>query len=525
MPSVSKLAGSNKISLKDRVLVIIGANGSGKTRLGSWFDESNPLTTHRISAHRSMAFPEKPRPSTYAEASSALFYGQSPLPATHPHRVNKGTRWQSKPVTGLLNDFGLLVTALLSEDYETSSKYRADTKAGNDPQPVPPTRLDVTKEIWESILPQRELLIAGGSIQARTRGSSNAYSAIEMSDGERAIFYLIGEAMCAPKNSTLVIDEPELHIHQAIQGRLWDAIEQARPDCTFIYITHDLGFAASRNGATKVWLREYAVHGWIWDEVPDTNDFPEEMLLEIMGSRKPLLFVEGERSSLDNFIYGKVYTSKAVIPCGSCEAVIHSTNSFANLAAAHHNTCRGLIDNDGRAEAEIEMLNGMGIDVLKVAIVENLLLIEPVLRLAAEKLGHDPTEKIDAVKSKVFEMLQNRRARVIASLAQREIETKLRQIGKLEGDEAAFTSAYAITFSSVDPKAIYSHWEAVILKVISDKDYGSALKYYNIKGLADATAKQAFGTDFRKQIMRWLRGKESEEVVRTLQTVLPLITE
>lgn len=67
-----------------------------------------------------------------------------------------------------------------------------------------------------------------------------------MSDGERAIFYLIGQVLVAAANSVLIIDEPELHIHRSIMSSLWDQLESARQDCAFIFITHDIEFAANR---------------------------------------------------------------------------------------------------------------------------------------------------------------------------------------------------------------------------------------------------------------------------------------
>ena len=72
------------------------------------------------------------------------------------------------------------------------------------------------------------------------------YNAAEMSDGERVIFYLIGECLAAPDDAVIVIDEPEMHLHKSIQSDLWDAIEAERPDCLFVYLTHDVDFAASR---------------------------------------------------------------------------------------------------------------------------------------------------------------------------------------------------------------------------------------------------------------------------------------
>ena len=67
-----------------------------------------------------------------------------------------------------------------------------------------------------------------------------------MSDGERAIFYLIGQTLLADENILLIIDEPELHVHRSIMSKLWDELEAIRADCALVFITHDLEFAASR---------------------------------------------------------------------------------------------------------------------------------------------------------------------------------------------------------------------------------------------------------------------------------------
>lgn len=64
-------------------------------------------------------------------------------------------------------------------------------------------------------------------------GGDAPYSATQLSDGERVIFYLTGQCLLAPKDGVLVIDEPELHIHPAISEPLWHALERERTDCAF----------------------------------------------------------------------------------------------------------------------------------------------------------------------------------------------------------------------------------------------------------------------------------------------------
>lgn len=51
-----------------------------------------------------------------------------------------------------------------------------------------------------------------------------------MSDGERVGLYLIAQCLCIPENKTIIIDEPEIHLHRSIMDRLWTAIEAERED-------------------------------------------------------------------------------------------------------------------------------------------------------------------------------------------------------------------------------------------------------------------------------------------------------
>src|SRR5690606_21189746 len=127
------------------------------------------------------------------------------------------------------------------------------------------------------------------------------------------------QVLVAEPDSILIFDEPELHVHRAILGRLWDEVEVARPDCAFLVITHDLEFAASRAGQKFV-IRRYQMPGqWEIEQVPDDTGFSEEVATLILGSRKPILFVEGTGSSLDLAIYRACYPDWTVLPRGACE--------------------------------------------------------------------------------------------------------------------------------------------------------------------------------------------------------------
>ena len=115
-----------------------------------------------------------------------------------------------------------------------------------------------------------------------------------MSDGERAVLYLTAQVLCVPNNKMLIIDEPEVHLHRSIMTRLWRRLEESRQDCLFVYITHDLEFASAHGKIDKIWIKEYDGNRWLFEKVRD-DSIPEQLIFEILGSRKSVLFVEGDQ--------------------------------------------------------------------------------------------------------------------------------------------------------------------------------------------------------------------------------------
>ena len=100
----------------------------------------------------------------------------------------------------LLNDFDFLVQALFADQANRSLETHNKVCAGNR-CPADPTKFERLVEIWKRLLPHRQLEISGDDIHVVIPGSKTLYKASEMSDGERAIFYMIGQALAAAENS------------------------------------------------------------------------------------------------------------------------------------------------------------------------------------------------------------------------------------------------------------------------------------------------------------------------------------
>jgi hypothetical protein len=527
LPKPGNAAETVEISHSGSV-VVVGANGSGKSRLGNWLDQQSPgrAQVHRISAQKSLSIPDATSPTAVSKAEAQLWYGHGDaVNHQQPWAYKIGHRWGNRPNSYLLNDYENLLVLLFSDEFEQSTKYRAAAKEPAGRTAPPDTKLDITKRIWEETLPHRKLLIGGGEIHTFPTGrSEDRYKASEMSDGERVIFYLIGEVVCAPPSSVIVIDEPELHLHKSIQARLWDAIEDQRPDCQFLYLTHDVDFATSRLKAVKICVQSFDGKNWEWFLAPAIG-IPETILLQILGSRKPVLFVEGEATSTDQQLFSHVYPDYTVIGSGGCNQVINSTSAFSAQKSLHHLECNGIVDRDTRDENEINALKAKGIFVLDFAEIENVFLDEGVLEAIAADLLKTPEfpQTMDAFKNHVFTRLREEQVKVVSSLVSTRIKSKLQVFPTNIEGAAEIQASLAKVANEIDVGALFSEFETRVNHIIANHNYREAITLFSDKGLL-ARAAGLFSMkrdDFLEHILRLICSARGGPLVKRLQGVLP----
>jgi len=511
--------------------VFIGANGSGKTRLGVYLDRNlaSGMPIHRISAHRSLTLPANVQPSNSESAMKLLKYGTT---SGDNYAYKQGHRWKNAPETAMLDDFDHLLAALYAEENDVSVRFRQNYLPNSNVS-KPETKLDRLCAIWHRLLPHRELVVLSSNMTVRLTGASESeYSASIASDGERTIFYLLGQSLLAAKDSILLIDEPELHINKAIVSKLFDEIEAARRDCAFAYITHDVEFAASRHAAVKYVLYGYLrTSGETWDIrlIPVGTDIPEAVLAVIVGSRLPVLFVEGDAGSLDTALYRRLYHHLTVIPVGNCDAVIHTVASFKARSELHRVGCAGLIDADGRTPEEITALRNKGIYVLAVSEVENVFLLpNPFMAIATLLLFDESTarSKLESLKTRVFEWAARDQNRTCLSYTRRRIDRLAKRIGLTSADITELDVEFTDAVTQIQPSVIFSDVHDRITQALNDKDYETILMHYDNKGLLAEAAKELGCTKtwLEEFIGRSMNSNSSKSLSVSLSYVLPEVT-
>ena len=172
-------------------IVLLGANGAGKTRMSVWIDENNPeLNIHRISAQKSLNMPEYVSPTELKKAEDNFLYGTTNDDRDWLKRYGKkNNRWGNEPEIHMLNDYQSLMEFLMTENFEKSIEYREKHKDGN-PEFDNETKLEKIKKIWEKVITHRKLKICAGKIEVESIGeNTEKYNGNLMSDGERAIFH------------------------------------------------------------------------------------------------------------------------------------------------------------------------------------------------------------------------------------------------------------------------------------------------------------------------------------------------
>ena len=499
-------------------LLFVGANGSGKTRLGTWIEIQSPQLqlVHRISAQKSLSMPDSTTPMAIDLAEGNLLFGN----AEHGRNNKLGWKWQSKPATSMLNDYEKLMVYLFSDETEENAKFKTTYKASSTRIDPPITKIDLVKEVWEKILPHRELIIGGLRIQTRVKGHEDKiYNSSEMSDGERVIFYLIGQCLAAPKNGIIVIDEPELHLHKSVQAPLWAEVEKLRSDCLFVYLTHDVDFAAAQEGAARIWLKSFDGTSWEWEAIKPDENLPDDLLLEVLGSRKPVVFVEGNIGSYDVSLYREILPGFLVVPRGSCSQVITSVKALKANSQLHHLSVFGIVDRDRRVPAEIAALEADSIFVLSVAEVENLFCTKEIIELISQRLGRDPASDFQAVSNEIFKRLRLELDTQVSLRVASEIKFQLSQFDQNTKGADSLSHSLQTLVHGIDAKKLYSEFMSVFNNIVATHDFEALLGVYNRKSLATQIS-GALGLksgELPELVVRLARGECRKEIQLALK--------
>jgi hypothetical protein len=178
------------------------------------------------------------------------------------------------------------------------------------------------------------------------------------------------------------------------------------------------------------------------------------------------------------------------------------------------------VDADARSIDDIARLKTKDVEVLPFAEIENLFLIEPVIRFAAKILSLDEETTVANVKQSVLERFGKEQEAVVSSLTANELEGAFREFDARAIGKTALTTEFDAVVKKVNAGKAYERWNAEIEHVIASGDYTAALRFYSNKGLTAALG-GIFKTPLRELILRKLRSADAGQILPAMQGAVP----
>lgn len=457
---------SHQLPLCSKSIVIIGANGSGKSRFAD-------AVAANLGDERAFRI----------SALNALYINGNDADAGSISKLHR----DAGVMLGGDTEFERMLSLLLHDEMTNLLSFKLSRAMGDTDASLATTRLDQLIELWQEIYPGNKMLIESDRFKFVRNGNLESYNVGRLSDGERTVLYLGGAMLYAPSRAVVLVDSPEMFLHPTVMQSLWNRLELMRPDLTMVYITHDLEFASTRPGAATIWVKNYDPAAVVWDYsiLPPGSPLSDELYMDIMGARKPVLFIEGDGvHSIDARLYPLVFKDYTVKSLGSCNKVIEATRTFNDLNSFHHMASTGIVDRDRRDEQEVDYLRRKSILVPSVAEIENILLLDEVVKAVASARGRNENQVVRKVHNAVLGMfrseyrqqaLQHTRHRV-KRLVEYRIDGRFSSVDQLEEHMMHLVDEIA-------PRGLYNNYCAQFKQYIDTGDYAGVLRVYNRKAM------------------------------------------
>lgn len=445
------------LSGHNKTLIVLGPNGSGKTSFANYLK--------CVDNHVRVIPAAKP-----IRAKGYISNIYSSTIDTYNHEIYGSSDFNEdllqKLIIGICSEHDKTARIFYSGGTKQQSKYEKIKEVFN--------------EFFDVSL--NDDLFGEKLIQAQ-KNDAKPFAFNSMSDGERAAFFYIATVVVAPEKSFIIVDEPENHLNPAIYNKIWDKLITLRKDCQFIFISHTMEFINARTNFELIKIKEFIYPNefeleFLGDSLENINS---DFIVEIVGSRKPILFCEGSKFDFDYKIYEILFGEKyTIIPTGNCLNVINSV-SACNLHANTYSiqSAIGIIDSDLKSLEEISSLKAKYIFVLTCNEIEMLLLDENIFKKSLMHVFKDEST-FEQFKNDFFKHLICRKNHIIKRLIKTQVDEKLKTLvidDKSNSTKEDLKINLSMLVSQIDIDVLWNNGENKLADIIEKKDYEQALKY------------------------------------------------
>ena len=490
---------------KDENLVLIGANGSGKSTFSRQIKKS---IAQQSTSFVAVIPAQKTFGVTKNNSIPLKENARSSFVQSHTH----DKLFKNANEMGFANsEFGQMINYLIAEHQEVANTtHQNHDKTGFVKEN---SLLEKVINIWKSIIVHIKLQYDGqGNIQAFSEDET-MYDFMALSDGEKSIFYCIASVLLVDKDGYIIVDEPENHLHMSIVNKLWDTLENIRPDCQFVYLTHNPSFAIGRTNAKILWIKKYVPPSdWDYEEIPIDDTLPQQLMVELIGSKKKILFCEGKRDSYDYKLYSTLFQNYTVVPVGGHQKAIDYCKAFNENHKLSNLSAIAIIDKDFYEDDEITAWKENKIYTLAVMEVENILCDDEILKEIQVKV-HATDENYDNAKEQVFSHIQSTKDKQSMEYTRFKTDKILNSLVGNSNAPDELKKQLENEISTLSPQGFYDEHIELLDDICSTKDYDKALKYYNNKGMLSFVGDKIL-KGYKDRVIGFI--KEDEELQQKL---------
>ena len=459
----------------DSTTVIIGANGAGKTSLINELRKNSIDEMYVLPAQKLLYFVSNIHDRN---GISRERYIQDLKKIDLKYETID--LYQTKIENDFSNKFTKLIT-LLVKDY-TNIVTRRSRKEKD----LPLTLWDRVEYIWNQIFPEIIFELEPDDRVIKVEKNGSKYSINGLSDGERCILFYIGNVLLAPENSYIIVDEPETFLNAAVYNELWDLLISERPDCQFIFSSHNIDFVQSRTNATYIWCKKFeAPYDLDYEQLEKSQELPLSLLTEVSGTRKPILFCEGTKTSIDFKIYSKLFSKFCFVkPVQGHKQVIQHTKAYNDLQYVHGNTAYGIIDNDWMDESSIQVYKEQNIFVLPFNEVEMILVDEAVVKSCLHfDDDKEKQQKFENLQQSIIESCKEKKDKIISLALKKRLDEFMEShlIEKSEPNEHDAHVFLDSLSSKFDVDSTFNKINSIVVESLASSDFSRILKICNLK--------------------------------------------
>ena len=456
-------------------IVLIGGNGSGKSSLANQLKGDDTETIAVIPAQKNLYFS--------INDTGLLTTGRKDLiTLLFENNINKGksNNFSYDYFNFQNNQFTRLIVGMQSEF--TTYLYQCE-REGIVPDKNK-TVFSKLRTVFHILFPDIELRFDDSKtfcLSCIKQGEK--YQVNALSEGEKVVIYYTISVLLAKENSFVIVDEPETYINPSLTNCLWDVLTDMRSDCQFIFITHSIDFVLGRTNSKIAWIKSYTYPDkWEFEILKEDQEFPKALMTEILGSKKSIVFCEGDnKASLDYHIYKAILgTDFSIIPVQGHRQVVEYCKAVNKLD--FNFKAYGIIDGDDFSEGKVENYRNSNIYVLPFNEIEMFIIDDIILEDTMQYIYPvDYQDRINKFKAKFWERVIEKKEKIALNYVRQIINEHIETQKIANGNSLDTITTSLKQLSNLDVKCIYQNKIEELEELINNRNYKGILKVCNLK--------------------------------------------